>query len=216
MTRLSKPLIKIKQISFIFNTTEIIMSIYVSANYNYRIEENVNFYLKMNYTSKTEDAVCRQYPSLCASAGITFSFPDKRLQLNIACSVKSTLIGKSGTTTSTTNKRTMWTRASVLSTWDTISTKRHVRIKSRMWIMYWTDYRHTRPFSYTPTNRNHYFASLPQPVCKDKYTVVHLIQESPYPLLNAFPIYSLHINKTIFVIYTQANLLVHHNNLNEL
>ncbi len=24
------------------------MSIYVSANYNYRIEENVNFYLKMN------------------------------------------------------------------------------------------------------------------------------------------------------------------------
>ena len=58
---------------------------YVSANYNYRIEENVNFYLKMNYTSKTEDAVCRQYPSLCASAGITFSFPDKRLQLNIAC-----------------------------------------------------------------------------------------------------------------------------------
>ena len=39
----------------------------------------------MNYTSKTEDAVCRQYPSLCASAGITFSFPDKRLQLNIAC-----------------------------------------------------------------------------------------------------------------------------------
>ena len=28
------------------------MSIYVSANYNYRIEENVNFYLKMNYTSK--------------------------------------------------------------------------------------------------------------------------------------------------------------------
>lgn len=85
MTRLSKPLIKIKQISFIFNTTEIIMSIYVSANYNYRIEENVNFYLKMNYTSKTEDAVCRQYPSLCASAGITFSFPDKTLQLNIAC-----------------------------------------------------------------------------------------------------------------------------------
>ena len=85
MTRLSKPLIKIKQISFIFNTTEIIMSIYVSANYNYRIEENVNFYLKMNYTSKTEDAVCRQYPSLCASAGITFSFLDKRLQLNIAC-----------------------------------------------------------------------------------------------------------------------------------
>lgn len=62
MTRLSKPLIKIKQISFIFNTTEIIMSIYVSANYNYRIEENVNFYLKMNYTSKTEDAVCRQHP----------------------------------------------------------------------------------------------------------------------------------------------------------
>lgn len=61
------------------------MSIYVSANYNYRIEENVNFYLKMNYTSKTEDAVCRQYPSLCASAGITFSFPDKTLQLNIAC-----------------------------------------------------------------------------------------------------------------------------------
>lgn len=58
---------------------------YVSANYNYRIEENVNFYLKMNYTSKTEDAVCRQYPSLCASAGITFSFPDKTLQLNIAC-----------------------------------------------------------------------------------------------------------------------------------
>ena len=58
---------------------------YVSANYNYRIEENVNFYLKMNYTSKTEDAVCRQCPSLCASAGITFSFPDKRLQLNIAC-----------------------------------------------------------------------------------------------------------------------------------
>ena len=134
----------------------------------------------------------------------------------MTCSVKSTLIGKSGTTTSTTNKRTMWTRASVLSTWDTISTKRHVRIKSRMWIMYWTDYRHTRPFSYTPTNRNHYFASLPQPVCKDKYTVVHLIQESPYPLLNAFPIYSLHINKTIFVICTQANLLVHHNNLNEL
>lgn len=85
MTRLSKPLIKIKQISFIFNTTEIIMSIYVSANYNYRIEENVNFYLKMNYTSKTEDEVCRQYPSLCASAGITFSFPDKTLQLNIAC-----------------------------------------------------------------------------------------------------------------------------------
>ena len=39
----------------------------------------------MNYTSKTEDAVCRQYPSLCASAGITFSFPDKTLQLNIAC-----------------------------------------------------------------------------------------------------------------------------------
>lgn len=72
-------------ISFIFNTTEIIMSIYVSANYNYHIEENVNLYLKMNYTSKTEDAVCRQYPSLCASAGITFSFPDKRLQLNIAC-----------------------------------------------------------------------------------------------------------------------------------
>lgn len=63
MTRLSKPLIKIKQISFIFNTTEMIMSFYVSANYNYRIEENVNFYLKMNYTSKTEDAVCRQYPS---------------------------------------------------------------------------------------------------------------------------------------------------------
>lgn len=61
------------------------MSIYVSANYNYRIEENVNFYLKMNYTSKTEDAVCRQYPSLYASASITFSFPDKRLQLNIAC-----------------------------------------------------------------------------------------------------------------------------------
>lgn len=58
---------------------------YVSANYNYRIQENVNFYLKMNYTSKTEDSVCRQYPSLCASAGITFSFPDKRLQLNIAC-----------------------------------------------------------------------------------------------------------------------------------
>lgn len=58
---------------------------HVSANYNYRIQENVNFYLKMNYTSKTEDAVCRQYPSLCASAGITFSFPDKRLQLNIAC-----------------------------------------------------------------------------------------------------------------------------------
>lgn len=57
MTRLSKPLIKIKQISWIINTTEIIMSIYVSANYNYRIEENVNFYLKMNYTSKTEDAV---------------------------------------------------------------------------------------------------------------------------------------------------------------
>lgn len=85
MTRLSKPLIKIKQISFIFNTTEIIISIYVSANYNYRIEENANFYLKMNYTSKTEDAVCRQYLSLCANAGITFSFPDKRLQLNIAC-----------------------------------------------------------------------------------------------------------------------------------
>lgn len=85
MTRLSKPLIKIKQISFIFNTTEIIMSIYVSANYNYHIEEYVNFYLKMNYTSKTEDAVCRQYPSLCASAGITFSFPDKTLLLNIAC-----------------------------------------------------------------------------------------------------------------------------------
>ena len=85
MTRLSKPLIKIKQISFIFNTTGIIMSIYVSANYNYRIEENANFYLKMNYTSKTEDAVCRQYPALCASAGITFSFPDKTLQLNIAC-----------------------------------------------------------------------------------------------------------------------------------
>ena len=63
MTRLSKPLIKIKQISFIFNTTEIIMSNYVSANYNYHIEEYVNFYLKMNYTSKTEDAVCRQYPS---------------------------------------------------------------------------------------------------------------------------------------------------------
>lgn len=39
----------------------------------------------MNYTSKTEDEVCRQYPSLCASAGITFSIPDKRLQLNIAC-----------------------------------------------------------------------------------------------------------------------------------
>lgn len=58
---------------------------HVSENYNYRIEENVNFYLKMNYTSKTEDAICRQYPSLCASAGITFSFPDKRLQLNIAC-----------------------------------------------------------------------------------------------------------------------------------
>lgn len=32
-----------------------------------------------------EDAVCIQYPSLCASAGITFNFPDKRLQLNIAC-----------------------------------------------------------------------------------------------------------------------------------
>lgn len=39
----------------------------------------------MNYTSKTEDAGCRQYPSLCASAGITFCFPDKTLQLNIAC-----------------------------------------------------------------------------------------------------------------------------------
>lgn len=39
----------------------------------------------MNYTSKTEDAICRQCPSLCASAGITFSLPDKRLQLNIAC-----------------------------------------------------------------------------------------------------------------------------------
>lgn len=61
------------------------MSIYVSANYNYHIEEYVNFYLKMNYTSKTEDAVCRQYPSLCASAGITFSFPDKTSLLNIAC-----------------------------------------------------------------------------------------------------------------------------------
>ena len=33
-----------------------------------------------------------------------------------------------------------------------------------------------------------YYVHLPQPVGKDKNTFVHLLKESAYPLLNAFPI----------------------------
>lgn len=60
-------------------------SIYASANYNYRIRENINCYVRMNYTSKTEDAVFKQDPSFCTNTGVIFSFFDKKMQLNIAC-----------------------------------------------------------------------------------------------------------------------------------
>ena len=37
-----------------------------------------------------------------------------------------------------------------------------------------------------------YYVCLPQPVGKDKYTFVHLLKESSYPLLNALPINPIH------------------------
>ena len=37
-----------------------------------------------------------------------------------------------------------------------------------------------------------WYVCLPQPVGKDKYTFVHLLKESPYPLLNALPINPIH------------------------
>ena len=60
-------------------------SVYVSVNYNYRLRDNINYYVRMNYTGKTEDTVFKQYPAFSTSTGITFSFFDKRMQLNIAC-----------------------------------------------------------------------------------------------------------------------------------
>ena len=38
----------------------------------------------------------------------------------------------------------------------------------------------------------YYYVHLPQPVGKDKYTFVHLLKESSYPLLNALPINPIH------------------------
>lgn len=79
MTRLSKPLIKIKQISFIFNTTEIIMSIYVSANYNYRIEENVNFYLKMNLYKQDRRCGLQTIPVIVRQRWHYLQFPGQEI-----------------------------------------------------------------------------------------------------------------------------------------
>ena len=47
-----------------------------------------------------------------------------------------------------------------------------------------------------------YYVRLPQPVGKDKNTIVHLLKESAYPLLNAFPINPFHYSNHIcFVLY---------------
>ena len=54
-----------------------------------------------------------------------------------------------------------------------------------------------------------YYVRLPQPIGKDKYTFVHLLKESPYPLLNALPInpihYITHMLSFYFVINSYAN-----------
>ena len=42
-----------------------------------------------------------------------------------------------------------------------------------------------------------YYVHLPQPVGKDKYTFVHLLKESPYPALDAHPIYPILFNAHI-------------------
>jgi len=59
--------------------------LYVSTNYDYRLRDNINCYVRINYTSKTENIIFKQYPSFSTSTGITFSFFDKRMQLNIVC-----------------------------------------------------------------------------------------------------------------------------------
>ena len=54
-----------------------------------------------------------------------------------------------------------------------------------------------------------YYVRLPQPIGKDKYTFVHLLKESSYPLLNALPInpilYITHMLSFYFVINSYAN-----------
>ena len=50
-----------------------------------------------------------------------------------------------------------------------------------------------------------YYVRLPQPVGKDKYTFVHLLKESPYPALDALPIYPILFNAHIlsYLFYYQ-------------
>ena len=52
-----------------------------------------------------------------------------------------------------------------------------------------------------------YYVRLPQPVGKDKNTFVHLLKESAYPALNAFPInpilFNAHMLFILLLIYVQ-------------